>query len=446
MELGAAVHFKNSTEIRGDLSQAFLGHYISVAEVNFQTGETLIIKSELDSEIVGTVYMWHDLVERYASRRVFPLDKEKLKTLTLDFLKNLSLNGNEKFPFELRCRSDKNDFQWVELNVSRIGENMAIVTTRDIDETRLIRRIVDLFVYQNYDYLLLIDSNRDSYTRYTGTKENTPVPPERGEHYTEDMIRYNQKYLTPEDCERVTANMQLSNIVQQLAVSDTYSFTSSGITVDGQYRRSRVVYLYYDKPAGLILCARTDVTQIYLEEQEKRRQLAVALQTAQHDPMTGIYNQKATGELVTRSLEGQYRDISAFLFIDVDNFKMVNDTLGHQKGDELLCFLADFIRDMAGRSGIAGRLGGDEFLLYLPSVPSVESVKRIALQVCNAFNSYADLALKPDSVSCSVGISLYPHDGTDYKTLLRKADQALYTSKRYGKNRLSLYSHIDGSK
>lgn len=231
-----------------------------------------------------------------------------------------------------------------------------------------------------------------------------------------------------------------------LLLSDTYSFTSSGLTVDGQYRRSRVVYLYYDKPAGLILCARTDVTQIYLEEQQKRRQLAVALQTAQLDPMTGIYKQKATGELVTRSLEDQYRDISAFLFIDVDNFKMVNDTLGHQKSDELLCFLADSIRDMAGCNGIAGRIGGDEFLLYLPSVPSVESVKRIAGQVCNVFNSYADLALKPDLVSCSVGISLYPHDGTDYKTLLRKADQALYTSKRYGKNRLSLYSHIDESK
>ena len=186
--------------------------------------------------------------------------------------------------------------------------------------------------------------------------------------------------MAPEDYERVTANMQIPHIIQMLEQSEIYSFTSGGITTEGNYRRSRVVFLYYDKTAGQILMARTDVTQIYLEEQEKNRQLAEALRSAKHDPMTGVYNQKATGELISRSLQGQYRTMAAILFVDVDNFKKVNDTCGHPKGDELLCFLAESLEEIAGR------------------------------------------------------------DGTDYDTLLRKADEALYTAKRYGKNQYYFYS------
>lgn len=259
------------------------------------------------------------------------------------------------------------------------------------------------------------------------------------------MIRYNRKYVTPEDYERVTGNMQIPHVLKMLEQSDQYSFTSGGITTDGKYRRSRTLFLSYDKAAGLILCARTDVTQIYLEEQEKGRQLSKALRSAQLDPMTGIYNQKATAELVTRSLESQYRRMAAVLFIDVDNFKMVNDTLGHQVGDDLLCYLARRIQEIAGRSGIAGRLGGDEYLLYLPDFSSISEVEDVAGKICDLFFA-SPVEIEKDLLSCSVGISIYARDGTNYNTLLRKADQALYTSKRYGKRLYYLYSLEMGSK
>lgn len=254
------------------------------------------------------------------------------------------------------------------------------------------------------------------------------------------MIRYNRTYVAPEDFEQVTANMQIPHVLKMLAQSDSYSFTSGGITNDGKYRRSQVLFLFYDKTAGLILLARTDVTQIYLEEQEKSRQLHEALVSAQLDAMTGIFNQKATTGLIKRSLESQYRKMAAFLFIDVDNFKQVNDTLGHQTGDHLLCFLAQRLQEIAGRSGIAGRLGGDEFLLYLSDISSIRKIEEIARSICDIPSTLSEVSILQGMISCSVGISIYPHDGTDYEKLLGKADQALYTSKRYGKREYYFYS------
>ena len=426
------------------LAHAFLEDYISVVKLDLCTGGALILKSEFDREVENTVWKWEDLVLRYIARRVDPSDIDTLQSLTLEKIKNIVSSEKGGFSLEIRCKSrNKTDkFQWVELSAKRIApdKNQVLVTTRDIEDTRLIRKILDLFVYRNYDYLFLIDSRNDSYTRFTGNKGNTPVPAEHGTHYTEDMVRYNKKYVAAEEYERTTANMQLPHVIKMLEKMEIYSFTSGGITMDGKYRRSRVSFQYYDKAAGLILNARTDVTQIYLEEQEKNRQLAEALRYAQHDAMTGIYNQKATANLVKQSLDSQYRNMAAFLFIDVDNFKMVNDTLGHQKGDQILCFLAARLEEISGRHGIAGRLGGDEYLLYLTAIPYGQELEKTALQICHIFNTYPNKSLQNMDVSCSVGISIYPRDGTDYETLLQKADQALYTSKRYGKKRYCFYS------
>ncbi|MCC2817789.1 GGDEF domain-containing protein [Lachnoclostridium pacaense] len=429
----------NSLKMVNDdiLTQAFLQAFIGVIKVDLQTGEAVVLKADTTHDRPGTAAPLADLVGRYMKQRIYTLDQEKISAITLERLRKFSLDGSG-FPFEIRSRTDEGRFQWVEISAVSVQsyKDYVLITTRNIDEEKLTRSIVDLFVYRNYDYLFLIDAKHDSYIRLTESKDNTPVPPQRGEHYTADMLMYNKKYVVQEDCGRVTANMQLPHVIEMLEQSDVYSFTSSGITEDGKWRRSRVSFIYYDKTAGLILNARTDVTQIYLEEQEKNRQLEEALQCAQHDAMTELYNQKATRELIKCSLESQYRNTAAFFFIDVDNFKLANDTLGHQKGDELLCILARCIQKIAGRSGIAGRIGGDEFLLYLPDCPSIKKMEQTAQRICETFEQTE----QKDIISCSVGISVYPRDGTDYETLLRKADQALYTSKRYGKKRYFLYS------
>lgn len=171
------------------VAQAFMKNHISVVKLYLITGEALILKPELDREIVGSTMNWSALVERYTQRRVYPPDKALVASFTLEWVKTVCLGGNSNNSVEFRCMSGNDAYEWVELTVCMSGadDQNVLVCTKNIDEQKLVRSIVDLFVYKNYDYLFLIDTQNDSYIRFTGHKGNIPVPPETGSHYTDDM-------------------------------------------------------------------------------------------------------------------------------------------------------------------------------------------------------------------------------------------------------------------
>lgn len=424
------------------LGKTLSENYISIAEVDLRTGNAVVLKSAGDQELEGRALSWPALLERYARRRAYPEDRSVLRSLQYDCLKDFLERGQGELTLEARCIAADAAYAWVEIKVSilSVSEKRLLVTTRNIDQQRLMKSIVEQFVFQNFDYFILLNAKTNTYTMFSGDKYGVPLPPVSGGDYLSEVDRYNARYLIPEEREQVTAKMQIAHVLKMLENDASYSFVCNGVTADGGPRRTRVQYRYYDKDAGLILLTRTDMTEIFLEEQEKNRRLTAALYDAQHDALTGLLNQKGIEALVVDSLKRLDGGQAAFLFIDVDNFKMVNDTLGHQAGDRLLRFLADSIREISGGTGAAGRIGGDEFLLYLPNFDSTEQIASYALQVCRVFESLTKESRGELPVSCSVGVSAYPKDGTDYECLLRKADQALYTSKRYGKNRCYFYS------
>lgn len=417
-------------------------NYISVVELDLCTGNASILKSSEDPKYNGREVPWGVLTDWYALHRAHPEDRATVLSLTREFLNSFMAQGRESLTLEVRCRSAKDAYVWLEIEVSIISarEKRLLVTLRSINENRMLKSIVDKYVYQEMDYFVLLDAKNNSYTMFSGTKSGTPLPPATGDDYAAAVRAYNMQYVVPEEQEWVTASMQIPHVLHMLEKEDSYSFTGSFITDEGEYRRTRVQFLYYDKPAGLILVTRTDITKIFLEEQEQSQRLASALRDAQYDALTGILNKRGMEPLVLDSLAHQHGKQAVFMFIDVDNFKMVNDTLGHAEGDRLLRFLAESIQTLAGNTGISGRIGGDEFLLYLPAISSTEQISHCAEQICYVFDDIVKGLSSYLPVSCSVGISSYPADGTDYETLLRKADQALYTSKRYGKSRYYFYS------
>lgn len=424
------------------LAKALAKNYISIAQIDLLTGHAVVLKSAEDKELEGKVLPWPALLDRYSRRRAYPEDRTALDALALDRLYSYLETEENAQTFELRCFTADAAYIWIEIKVSVLSkpEKKLLITTRSVDKQRLMKSIVEQFVFQNYDYFILLNARTNSYTTFSGDKHGAPLPPVSSSDYTAEVARYNAKYLIPEEYKRVTANMQIAQVLKMLEHEKSYSFTCKGIRLDGKPRLTRVQFRYYDKAAGLILLTRSDITEMFLEEQAKNERLTAALYDAQHDGLTGLLNQKGCKSLVLESLEQQNGKQSAFLFIDVDNFKMVNDTLGHQEGDKLLCFLASSIKKIAGKSGIVGRIGGDEFLLYLPDFFSIGQIASYAKQICHVFEMLSQKWTIDLPVSCSVGVSTYPKDGRDYESLLRKADQALYTSKRYGKNRCYFYS------
>ncbi|WP_395399098.1 putative bifunctional diguanylate cyclase/phosphodiesterase [Pseudoduganella sp. UC29_106] len=163
---------------------------------------------------------------------------------------------------------------------------------------------------------------------------------------------------------------------------------------------------------------------------------------ANYDALTALPNRNMFHDRLAQEMKKSKRDglFLALLFIDLDQFKEVNDRLGHEMGDKLLVEAAERITSCVRASDTLARLGGDEFVVILPGLDHVSSVERVAQQIIAMLNKPFQLGVHTGSVSASVGIALYPSDAADSEQLLRHADQAMYAAKNGGRNRYSYFT------
>lgn len=174
---------------------------------------------------------------------------------------------------------------------------------------------------------------------------------------------------------------------------------------------------------------------------DKRKREAIYLRKqAEHDLLTGLYNQVTTADRINgvllSSAEG---DRHALFVMDIDNFKDVNDHLGHRKGDELIVRTAGRLRGQFRGEDIIGRVGGDEFVILLKRISSVDLVVRKAELLRLTFREEEKGEGGAIGVSGSIGIAFYPNDGKNYDELFRKADTAMYAAKKSGKDSYRIY-------
>ncbi len=174
--------------------------------------------------------------------------------------------------------------------------------------------------------------------------------------------------------------------------------------------------------------------------------MQLALEQARHDPLTGLPNRAMFHDTLCRQCS-QAREcgrLMALLFFDLDKFKEVNDTLGHQAGDELLVQVARRLEKSVGRQGVVARQGGDEFTLLLPYPAAEQDAEVLACQIVSEVSQPFALSSGDVQVSCSVGISFFPEDADSPLTLLKNADVAMYDAKHHGRNTYKRYTNGDG--
>ncbi|MEV6492398.1 diguanylate cyclase [Actinoplanes sp. NPDC051633] len=166
---------------------------------------------------------------------------------------------------------------------------------------------------------------------------------------------------------------------------------------------------------------------------------------AAHDSLTGLAN----GPTLTRDLERalahgtRYQHPVGFLFLDLDGFKLVNDTYGHEVGDRLLNAIADVVRRTVRDTDTVGRLGGDEFGVVLTRVGGADEAMAVASRIIEGIERNSSVAGLRLDVGCSIGVAMAFPGGTDAKTMLRHADAAMYRSKRRTRNGYELYVEED---
>jgi diguanylate cyclase (GGDEF)-like protein len=174
--------------------------------------------------------------------------------------------------------------------------------------------------------------------------------------------------------------------------------------------------------------------------ERKRYQVQLEHQ-ANYDALTGLPNRTLLHDRLRQAVYAQrHMRAIAVVFIDLDRFKFVNDSLGHSVGDELLKNVADRLRAVLRDGDTVARLGGDEFVLILNDQNNEEVVFRAMQRVTSSVNAPMMIEGKELYVTCSAGISLYPQDGPDVDTLLKNADIAMYRAKEAGRNNFQFFT------
>jgi diguanylate cyclase (GGDEF)-like protein/PAS domain S-box-containing protein len=178
-----------------------------------------------------------------------------------------------------------------------------------------------------------------------------------------------------------------------------------------------------------------DITQIKRYREQLEHQ-------AHHDTLTGLANRTLLNDRLQQAVAHcqRQRTMLALLFIDLDHFKLINDSLGHSVGDELLKLAANRLVACVREGDTVARLGGDEFVLVLVDQPDAQAVSHAVERVLEAMAQPYRVHGKEFATTCSIGVSLYPGDGVDGETLLKNADAAMYRAKADGRNSFHFFT------
>jgi diguanylate cyclase (GGDEF)-like protein/PAS domain S-box-containing protein len=195
-------------------------------------------------------------------------------------------------------------------------------------------------------------------------------------------------------------------------------------------------------PAGQV----THYVGVFSDISERKAHEAELNRIAYYDPLTGVPNRRLLVDRLSLAVDCARRDghLLAVCYLDVDDFKPVNDRLGHAAGDRLLVELAQRLQGVLGADDTLARLGGDEFVVLSQGLVSQEDCERLLNQMLTVVHEPMELGVgsysAPVQISVSVGVALFPSDDADPDTLLRHADQAMYRAKEQGRNRFHFFS------
>ncbi|MBD3886477.1 EAL domain-containing protein [Phormidium tenue FACHB-886] len=205
-----------------------------------------------------------------------------------------------------------------------------------------------------------------------------------------------------------------------------------------QQVEQRMIYSWKQEEIRL---AQALATHLYMAMMQRRVEDTIRYQ-ASHDRLTELPNRLLFDERLALALEQvhQHREMLAVMFLDLDRFKSINDTLGHAIGDQLLQQVARRIAGCLKQGDTIARWGGDEFTLILPHINSAEDITKIAQRILKTLEAPFEFNQQDLHITASIGIALAPYDGKDAETLLKNADTAMYQAKQQGKNSFQLYS------
>ncbi|WP_051448976.1 EAL domain-containing protein [Tolumonas lignilytica] len=258
------------------------------------------------------------------------------------------------------------------------------------------------------------------------------------EHY----IGYDRHYLTGRTVYDISpkdlADIYFAADKTLLEHPGTQNYEASVTYADGS--RHNVVFYKatFNKSDGNL----GGLVGVILDISERKQMEETIWHDANYDALTGLPNRRLLQDRLNEELKRAHRNNHqlAVLFIDLDRFKEINDTLGHNEGDKLLIQAAQRIRTVLRISDTVARQGGDEFIVILPDISDTAMSELVAKRIISSLTMPYDLNGQQAHISASIGIACYPDDSSEMETLIRYADQAMYAAKSLGRSRFCLFA------
>ena len=203
----------------------------------------------------------------------------------------------------------------------------------------------------------------------------------------------------------------------------------------------KIIAYFYIYRAVFVTSVSTPYQRLHHEIQERVQAEARIEFLAYHDALTHLPNRDLTRDRMVQAIADARRNkqLTALVFIDLDNFKSVNDTLGHAAGDTLLKTVAYRLKEQVREVDTVGRQGGDEFLVVLKDLRDADGVSAVVAKLVDSLQRPIEVDGHELATTASIGIAMYPHDGDDFDALLQKADTAMYRAKSEGRNTYRFY-------
>lgn len=414
--------------------------YYSTLRVDLVSDSVLVLQSRDRPDLVSKQLSWDAYIAEYSLLLTEQGRTAIRERLAPEHLRAAADRGEQSFSLDVSY-TRQGTRKWLKITTlprkATDGHPYAYILVQRTDDEHLLKSIIDLYVYNTCDYFIYLDARNNSYRMFSSSSSGTPLPPEICEDYDTALVEYAYNFVVPEDQEMVIREMRIGRVLEQLERHGIHSFYAGVVDPVRGYTRKQLTYRYYDRDAQMVLLSRTDVTDVYLEERARQKELQKAQFLAQMDTLTGLFNYRGTVDHITDAIS-ENSGSAALLFIDLDNFKQINDSLGHLAGDQYLKRVAQVLQMQTGEQDIHGRVGGDEFVVFLRSITGRQQAADCAGRICKAISRLSLPENGAPSVSCSIGIAIVPEDGRDYKTLVGIADKLAYRAKRQGKNRFLL--------
>lgn len=427
---------KEIAKEKEELIQALLTEDSAIIDIDLDENMVKILRYDDLVENRSKEVKFCDFIKKFIDHYIHPTDrKAAIQLLTYNNLKN-TIEKKEGIQLNLRLNSGKYHYEWVRMLVFLYpnSKERLFLLLQNINHEYIMKSITEKFVYNQSDFIYYIDLNNNIYTKFVQEEENQNVKlKNKGNNYYEDVIKLVEYYVVSEDIVRLKEQLKIENIMKALEEQTIWNIEMGVTTEKKEYKRKQLQFQYYDKENKIVLMQQRDITKEYQTKQKSKI-----------DYLTGIYNRLGCESEIQQYLRKRTEfQKEAFILVDLDNFKMVNDKLGHQIGDQVLKDVSHIIKKEFEEKGIVARFGGDEFVVFVKDRGEERLFETSIKKLIDALHQTYEKGGKKVTIGASIGIAYSPEHGTTFKELYKKSDKAMYGVKKIGKNNYKIYNEVN---